>query len=288
MSPTPDEPTGFWARAPWLRLFSCAMRDRQDVLQWRGQRFSVVPTDGAEAATGPDGRWPSLFRPLVEAPPGERPWVWCKAATSLDGRIATRTGDAQWITDERARRRGRRLRTRVDAIMVGIGTVLADDPLLTSRSPGREPLRVVMDSRGRTPPDSRLLNSAGGSVLLLVGPELDPVRRAALTQRGAELVELPRGPDGRVELEGALRVLRGRGCRRLLVEGGATLHGAFFDQCLVDYVHWFISPRVLGGQAAPGAVAGQGRATLAEAPRLRELRIEALGTELFVSGRVSA
>jgi diaminohydroxyphosphoribosylaminopyrimidine deaminase / 5-amino-6-(5-phosphoribosylamino)uracil reductase len=172
--------------------------------------------------------------------------------------------------------------------MVGVGTVLADDPLLTSRSAKREPMRVVLDSHGRTPLEARLLRSLGGQVLLLVGMQVPEAKKEALRARGAEVWGLPLGADGRVDLDAALRALRRRGCRRLLVEGGPTLHGALFDQGRVDYVHWFIAPRILGGLAAPGAVAGEGRARLAEAPRLRELRVESLGTELFVSGRVSA
>ncbi|MEM1025690.1 MAG: RibD family protein [Myxococcota bacterium] len=232
--------------------------------------------------------WAELFRPLLEETPRERPWTWCKVASSLDGRIATRGGDARWVTSELARKRGRRIRSRVDGIMVGVGTVLADDPLLTARCPGREPRRIVLDSRGRTPTEARLLRTTGGTVTLFVGPAAPEAWRERMRSAGADVMEVPSDPRGRLALASVLALLRAQGCRSLLVEGGGTLHGALFDEGLVDYVHWFIAPRIIGGREALGAVQGLGQPRLVDAPRLEELRIEALGTDLFVSGRVSA
>jgi diaminohydroxyphosphoribosylaminopyrimidine deaminase/5-amino-6-(5-phosphoribosylamino)uracil reductase len=178
-----------------------------------------------------------------------RPLVTLKVATSLDGRIATVSGHSQWITGPEARARGHLLRASHDAIAIGIGTALADDPTLTCRLPGmgdRSPVRVVFDSHLRLPLDGALVGSAGQVPLWVVTvPDADPARRAALEGRGVEVLAVDGA--GRPGIPAALTALAGRGITRLLVEGGGDLAGAFLAAGLVDRLSWFRAPLVIGG-----------------------------------------
>jgi diaminohydroxyphosphoribosylaminopyrimidine deaminase / 5-amino-6-(5-phosphoribosylamino)uracil reductase len=195
-----------------------------------------------------------------------RPWVTLKFAISLDGRIATRGGESKWVTGEAARQEGHRLRQRHDAILVGAGTVLADDPELTNRLPDatRQPLRVVLDSRRGIPGTARVFQDQ----------ERSPTLLAAV------------GGDGRVDLPALLETLGERGILSVLVEGGATVNGAFFDAGLVDGVVAFVAPIVIGGSSALSAVGGEGVARLAEAHRLVNLEVRQVGDDVMVSGDV--
>jgi diaminohydroxyphosphoribosylaminopyrimidine deaminase/5-amino-6-(5-phosphoribosylamino)uracil reductase len=175
-----------------------------------------------------------------------RPWVRVKAAASLDGRTALSGGASQWITGEAARLDGHRLRARACAILTGVGTVLADDPRMTARGVevGRQPLRVIVDSRLRTPPKARILQ--GGA--LVVGALPESGRKAALEAVGAEVLLLP-APDGRVDLQFLLRELGRRGMNELHVEAGRTLNGALLAQGLADELVLYLAPMFLGNAA---------------------------------------
>jgi diaminohydroxyphosphoribosylaminopyrimidine deaminase/5-amino-6-(5-phosphoribosylamino)uracil reductase len=213
------------------------------------------------------------------------PFVTAKFAASLDGRIATSTGDSQWITSQEARKEVHRLRGEHDAVMVGIGTALADDPLLTARDlakpPAQQPLRVVLDSRGRLPKDARMLGAPGPTLVAVA--QIGPRRRRALENAGAEVAVLPDGRN-RVDLTALLRLLGEREVSSILVEGGATLLGTLFDQRMVDRVVAFIAPVVIGGTRAPGAVGGNGAVTLANAMRLRDVEFQQVGEDVMVTG----
>ena len=218
------------------------------------------------------------------------PFVTAKFAMSLDGKIATRTGDSKWITGEEARGCAHQLRETSDAIMVGVNTVLADDPQLTARdqqghSLERQPLRVLVDSRGRTPPRARLLAEPGRTLIAVACADDAP--RLRLEQSGAELVSFP-AEDGSVALSQLLRMLGQREIASVLVEGGGTLLGSLFDQGLVDRVVAFISPTIVGGSAARTAVAGIGVENMAEALRLQDVRVKQLGPDLAVIGYCEA
>ena len=182
-----------------------------------------------------------------------RPLVALKLATSADGRIATATGESQWITGPEARAEGHRLRLRHDAILVGSGTALADDPLLTCRLPGleeRSPVRVVLDRRLRLPPTSRLAVTARGSGLWLFTRAPDVPRARLLRESGVTLLGLPEGgPE--VELAAMLATLAEQGITRLLVEGGAEVATAFLRAGLVDRLYHFQAPILLGADGAP-------------------------------------
>ena len=214
-----------------------------------------------------------------------RPLVVGKAAVTLDGRIATRTGDSKWITGELARTEAHRLRDRADAVMVGVETVLADYPRLTVRlpdGPGRDPLRVVVDTHLRTPPSAQILS--GGPTWIAHGPHACAKRRAALG--AATLLELPLA-DGRVDLRALLAELGRRDVMRLLVEGGGTLLGALADAELLDRMAVFVAPILLGDpEARPVLRRGAPVPTLAHGLRLDDVRTQNFGTDVLVEGRV--
>ncbi len=202
-----------------------------------------------------------------------RPLITLKLATTLDGRIATASGESQWITGPEARRMGHAMRGRHDAVMVGIGTALADEPALTCRLPGFKPVpdvRVVMDTQLRLPIDSTLARTARAApVWVLHGPDVAATRREALAGQGVQLIEVGAG-EGGLDLADALHALGGAGLTRVLVEGGARLAGGLLRADLVDRLAWFHAPAVLGADAL-AAVAPLGIATLADMPRFQRV-----------------
>jgi diaminohydroxyphosphoribosylaminopyrimidine deaminase/5-amino-6-(5-phosphoribosylamino)uracil reductase len=216
-----------------------------------------------------------------------RPFVHLKLACSLDGRIATRTGDSRWITGEQSRARVHRLRHEYDAILVGSGTAIADNPLLTDRS-GRSrrlPLkRIVLDPTLRLSPDSRLAQTASDApVLVFTSESADASHLKALEQRGVEVI---REGDGR-NLENMLTELGNRSIQSVLVEGGANVAGAFLDAGLVDKASFFIAPLIIGGRDAPSAVAGTGARTIADALRLHDAEFKQHGPDIEITGYTS-
>lgn len=207
-----------------------------------------------------------------------RPFVSAKFAMSLDGKIATRAGESRWITGEESRLHGHRLRHIHDAILVGVGTVIADDPELSARLDGedvRQPLRVVLDSQLRTRMSARV-----------VGPNtLIATTRSGLVG-AAEILPLPATAEGRVPLAPLLDELGKRGILSLLVEGGSEVHGSFLAEGLVDKVHVYVAPRLIGGRDAPGAIGGSGVERLVEAIQLRDLDTTRLGADILITGYV--
>jgi diaminohydroxyphosphoribosylaminopyrimidine deaminase/5-amino-6-(5-phosphoribosylamino)uracil reductase len=214
-----------------------------------------------------------------------RPWVVLKAALSLDGRIATRTGKSQWITGDLARAEVHRLRNELDAVLVGIGTVLADDPELTARFQGaRNPVRVILDSRLRLPTTSKLVRSAREvRTIVATTAAAVPRRISALEKRGLEVLTLKKDKDGRVSLPALLPALAERELYSVLVEGGAEVHGAFVDRRLVNKLILFMAPMVIGGVAAKGSIGGRGAKSLSEALSLGPLDVRPVGRDLMIT-----
>ncbi|MFC2035671.1 bifunctional diaminohydroxyphosphoribosylaminopyrimidine deaminase/5-amino-6-(5-phosphoribosylamino)uracil reductase RibD [Chloroflexota bacterium] len=218
------------------------------------------------------------------------PFVTAKFAVSLDGKIATKNGDSQWISGSEARRYVHYLRYTADAIMVGANTVVADDPHLTCRYGGKggkarkQPLRVIVDGRVRTSATAQVF-SEPGKALLVAGKFLQPEEKEALIQAGAELLELPSEQES-VDLERLLRVLGEREITSVLMEGGGILLGSLFDYGLVDKVVAFIAPIILGGDEAKTAVVGKGVDKVVDAIKLERISVEKFGEDLMISGYI--
>jgi len=215
------------------------------------------------------------------------PFVTLKAAVTLDGKIATRTGDSKWITGQEARTETHRMRDDSDAILVGVGTVLADDPRLTVRHiEGRDPIRVVLDASLRTPPTAAILDpgrTSSAGTLIFHTRDADASRREALTAPRVELIPVSRHARG-VDLNEVLRVLGERGVVRLLVEGGSHVHGAFLDLGLADRAAIFIAPRILGDPDAIPFAAGSGVDSIERAWHLVRTQVRVFGSDWLVSG----
>jgi diaminohydroxyphosphoribosylaminopyrimidine deaminase/5-amino-6-(5-phosphoribosylamino)uracil reductase len=213
-----------------------------------------------------------------------RPLITLKLATTLDGRIATRTGESQWITGPEARRAAHALRGVHDAVLAGVGTVLADDPALTCRIPGyrrQQPVRIVLDRSLRTPLTATVAATASETPTWIVHrPEADPVRQAALAAAAVKLVAV--APDELADdgLAGVLQALGNAGLTRVLVEGGARVAASLLRDDLVDGIAWFHAPGVIGGDGLAAAQAF-GVAALAGMPRFRRLSVRPLGPDLL-------
>jgi diaminohydroxyphosphoribosylaminopyrimidine deaminase/5-amino-6-(5-phosphoribosylamino)uracil reductase len=208
------------------------------------------------------------------------PYVHAKWAMTLDGKICTRTGNSKWISNEVARSRGHELRGRMDAVVVGIGTVLADDPLLTARPPGpRVATRIVLDSRGRFPEGCRLAQTtAAAPVLVVTTGEVDAIRARQLQALGCELLNLP-AEDGRPTPTALLRELGRRRMTNILVEGGSEVLGSFFDAGAIDEVHVFVAPRLAGGTAAKSPIGGRGVDRITDSLVLSDWELQTVGSQ---------
>ncbi len=215
-----------------------------------------------------------------------RPYVHAKWAMTLDGKIATRSGDSKWISNETSRRKVHELRGRVDGILVGIGTALTDDPLLTARPPGpRVAGRVVLDSKARLPLASQLVRtSALTPTLIVVSPSAPTDRVDALRQAGCEMLIPAPDQEGVPRLLALLDELGKRRWTNLLVEGGSEVLGRFLDAQAIDEVHAFIAPRLVGGSEGKTPVAGRGAESLADAWNLAAWQVEMLDGDVYVRG----
>lgn len=230
-----------------------------------------------------DAAWiNSGFLRRVKDSPHRLPWVTLKLATSLDGRIALEDGRSRWITGPEARRHAHMLRCQHDAIMTGIGTVLADDPLLTVRLPGyegRQPMRIVMDTWLRTPLTARLVQSARQAVTLIYAlPDCDDLRRKAFENAGVAVGLLPPGADHRLDPRTALERLVDLGITRVMIESGGKLAAAVLGAGLVDEIYHYQAGVIIGGDGLP-AIAPLGLADLRGAPRYDFVGAQTIGPD---------
>ncbi len=212
-----------------------------------------------------------------------RPHVTLKLAASLDGKVATETGETRWITGDESRAFVHQSRAASDAVAVGIGTAIADDPLLTARDVAmsyRPPLRIVFDRTARLPLQSQLVETAGDiPLLVVVGPDADQARCAALAQREVGIL-VATGIGDALDQLGRAEV------QSVYVEGGPTLAAAFLADDVVDWVDWFVAPILIGGDGAPNALAGPGLGPLAQVPRLQDVATFDLGDDTLITGRL--
>ena len=259
-----------------------ALRDPSPQVSGRGAR--ILKRHGVRVAEGLCAEEASALNEVyLKFRSVGLPFVTAKIAATLDGRIATRTGDSKWITDAAARRHARMLRRSNQAVIVGINTILADNPHLGSRSTGAaEPWRVVLDSRLRTPPGARVVTSR--RCIVMCSRDASPRRRVALIRAGAQVWTF-RG--ARPSLRGVLRRLCATGVLSVLVEGGGEVLGSFLDQNLVDRVNWYLAPVIVGSADSRPAVAGRGVARASEAHRLCNVSIERAGGAWVIRGNLS-
>jgi len=212
-----------------------------------------------------------------------KPFVILKAGISLDGKIATRTGKSKWITSEESRRRAHIIRSQVDAIIVGIGTVLTDDPSLTARiSRKRQPLPIVLDSGLDTPPKSKVLSHPRGC-LIVTSKGVPKSRRKALLTAGANIITLP-VKAGLIKWDPLLEELGKMGITSVLIEGGAAVFGSALEARVVNKLLLFVAPILIGGDEGRGVFGGRGPAELADCARITDMKVRKSGPDLCVEG----
>ena len=242
-----------------------------------------------ELAGGPEaGAARLLNQPFRKRARTGRPLVTYKAAMSLDGRVASPTGDSRWISSVESRELVHRWRAECDAVAVGIGTALADDPLLTARleSAAHQPARVVFDSHAQLPLDSALVDSIDEAPLMVIcAPEAPSARRDALEAAGAEVIVAP-GRAPRARLEAALDELGRREIQDLFVEGGPTFAGSLFDAGEIDEIRFFIAPVLVGAAGARAALEGEGAVRIADGIRPLATSFEQVGEDMLVRARL--
>lgn len=229
-----------------------------------------------------------LLEPYTTWITTRRPFVILKVAATLDGKIATATGESRWITGPAARTLVHQARARADAIVTGIGTVLADDPSLTARvgsGQGRTPLRIVLDPSLRIPRHAKVLRDGLAPTVIVTTARASHAQRAAVQKIGAEVLVLP-SKRGRIAWSALLSELGRRGIASLLIEGGADVNASALREGVVDRVLYFLAPRLLGGQDAVGAIGGRSPAQLSEALTLKRVTVTRVGPDILVEGSV--
>ncbi len=227
----------------------------------------------------------SINEPYIKFITRKLPYVTVKAAESIDGKIATRLGDSKWITSEDSRRYVHELRARVDAVMVGVNTVIKDDPLLTSRIRGaKQPLRVVVDTHLKTPLSARIFLDIKRSPVLIAAIKRSP-RIKKYEAKGAEVLII-KERLGKVDLASLMKILAGRDISHVLVEGGGELNAAMIESRLADKVLFFIAPRIIGGKDAITAVEGRGAGHVSEATILKNIKVKRFSEDILIEGEV--
>jgi diaminohydroxyphosphoribosylaminopyrimidine deaminase/5-amino-6-(5-phosphoribosylamino)uracil reductase len=216
----------------------------------------------------------------------KEPFVILKVAATLDGKIAAREGDSKWISGERSRRLVHRLRNQVDGIVVGIGTIVRDDPMLTARiEGGRDPDRVILDSRLRIPENAKVIEISPSKTIVATTELAPNGKRERLEKKGVRVLVLD-SKEGRVSLKTCLSRLGEMEMVTVLVEGGSQVNGAFLDEGLIDKILLFLSPKLIGDPQAIGIFGGKGAATIKEALSLDEFRVRRIGGDLLLEGYI--
>jgi len=218
------------------------------------------------------------------------PFVMLKSAMSLDGKIATYTGKSKWITSEISRRKVHELRDAVDAILVGVGTVIADNPSLTTRlmdKEGKDAIRIIVDSQARIPLPSRVLHlDSTTPTLIVVTPKTPEDKISRLKTVGAEVIVIPERNDGKVNLKALMETLGRRKVTSVMIEGGSEINASVLKEGIADKVMMFIAPKFIGGKTAPGPIGGQGIEQLSNSIELQNIQVAKMGEDILVEGYI--
>ena len=217
----------------------------------------------------------------------KRPFVTLKSAAGLDGRIATRSGHSQWITNEKSRHYVHQLRAAHDAILIGIGTLLKDNPRLTARLPGeipRNPYRIIVDSMLRTPLDFKIFGSDGKERVLLATKEHAPEKLAPYRELVNDILILPGNDIGQLDLEELMKILAQRGITSVLIEGGSEINGSALDNRIIDKICFFYAPILVGGRGSLGMISGDGADTIDQAASIRDISVRHFDDDICVEG----
>ena len=254
----------------------------------QGEAAGILRRGGVEVIQGfLRDECDAVVAPFIKLRTRGRPWVTAKWAMTADGRIATRTGDSRWISGPASRRKAHELRALSDAIIIGVGTALADDPLLTCRIPGgRNPMRVALDRQARLPLESRLVRTTDEAPVCVFVKRPPEARARALRAAGCEVIDLAER-DEEPDFDAALAALGERDITHALVEGGARVLAAAFQARSVDEVRVFIAPKIVGGDDAPGPVAGAGVELMAGAIALTSPRWSVIDGDALLEARVA-
>jgi diaminohydroxyphosphoribosylaminopyrimidine deaminase/5-amino-6-(5-phosphoribosylamino)uracil reductase len=281
--------------ASGLRRIVIAMRDPNPLVRGRGiRRLRQAALDVSVGCLGDQAE--RLNEAYIHWIRTGRPFVLMKAAMTLDGKIATAAGESQWITGEEARRQTHRLRRHIDAVMVGIGTVLQDDPQLTARdlnresqqAAGRQPIRVIIDSRLRISPKAKVFSTLSSSRTIIVTTEQAPKRKVEQLQACGITVLIVPARERRVSLKTCLTRLGEMGITSVMLEGGSELNASAVRSGLVNRVRLYVAPMLLGGQDAKGVIGGKSPRRLADSLPVDHLRVGRLGRDLIVEGTLGS
>ncbi len=286
------EPCSHWGKTPpcvdgliraGVKKVVAAMRDPNPLVSGRG--FSALRRNGIQVVRDLLGQEAlELNRAFSMWVREGRPYITLKMASSLDGKVATADGESKWITGPEARALGHKWRGRVDAIAVGIETVRRDNPSLTSHGHGKNPIRLIFDSHLRISHFAKVLDPRAKTIVLASREKTR--QRRTLEKQGVQTLVAGSDREHRVNLPNALKLLAQQGVAHLLVEGGPTLQGSFFDGGFVDEVLAFVSPTVIGGTKAKASVGGRGVLSLADVWRLRNPWIGRVGKDILVHGKI--
>jgi diaminohydroxyphosphoribosylaminopyrimidine deaminase/5-amino-6-(5-phosphoribosylamino)uracil reductase len=254
----------------------------------KGRGISVLEKHGIEVEVGfLEEELKKINQAFIKYITKRLPLVAVKVAQSLDGKVATFSGDSKWITSDRSRAYAHRMRKYYDAIMVGVNTILRDNPRLDAWFSKRQPIKIVVDSQLSTPQDANIFSRRDSSVIIVtlsVKPAQETENRKILSQK-ARILEV-KEKEGQINLKDMLKKLARIGITNILVEGGGTLNGALFDEGLVDKALFFISPKIIGGKEAISSVMGKGIARIDRAIKLKDVRLKHIGDDFLIEANV--
>lgn len=252
----------------------------------RGQGIAKLRNAGIEVVEGvlseSAARLNEVFIKWIST---KKPFAVLKTAMTIDGKIATYTGNSKWITEVGARQRVHKLRATYDAVLTGVGTVLADDPEFTVRlgQEGKNPLRIIVDTMARTPPTAKVVATNPETTLIAVSTVAPQDNIAALKHKGVEILEVSTDTTG-INLTELFQIIGARNITSVLLEGGAAINASALSANLIDKVYWFIAPKIFGGHNALGPVGGQGISLVKDAINMENLSTEFIGNDILISG----